>query len=66
MNLAAFSWGAWFALAATLIVILGQLSGASADNVLLSDPYRAAGAGFMWGVLVWNVREWLIARQRGL
>lgn len=63
MNFEAFRWGAAFALVAALVVILASMGSVTADNVLLSEPYRAAGGGFLWGVLVWNVRDWLISRR---
>lgn len=64
MNLDAFVWGAWGAIICAFIVIASQISGASGGNVLLSDPYRAAGGGFLWAVFLWNIREWLIVRRR--
>lgn len=63
MSLSAFVWGAWFALACTTISIVGSIAGAETTNVLLADPMRAAGAGFLWGILVWNIREWFIDRR---
>lgn len=64
MNLQAFKWGAIFSLVATIVVIIGLQSDVPlANSPLVSDPYRAAGAGFLWGILIFNIREWFISRR---
>lgn len=66
MNLEAFKWGAIFAIVCTAVVIVGLAAGVeTSSSPLVSDPYRAAGAGFLWGILMYNVREWLISHRLG-
>lgn len=64
MNFEAFKWGAIFAVGCMALVIATLAMGVQPpDNPLVSDPYRAAGAGFLWGILIFNVREWFISRR---
>lgn len=64
MNLPAFTWGAISALTCAAIVVVATAVGAEMpDNPLVADPWRAAGAGFLWGILLYNVRQWLISRR---
>lgn len=64
MNASAFKWGVIFGVIAYAIAALGQYSEIpTPENPLITDPYRATGAGFLWGILIYNVREWLISRR---
>lgn len=64
MNLEAFAWGAVFAIISAFVVVAALSAGVEVpSSPLVSDPYRAAGAGFLWGILVYNVRSWIISRR---
>lgn len=58
-----FVWGAWFAIGTATIIILANVAGASSQLTLLNDPMRGAGAGFIWGMAVCSMRDWLIERR---
>lgn len=63
----AFVWGAFGAIICAFIVIVGTISGADVTaSPLTADPLRAAGAGFLFGILACNVRNWLNGRRPGL
>lgn len=64
MSVDAFKWGIVFGVIAAAIITISLAVGVDPpDSPLASDPYRAAGAGFLWGILIFNIREWLIARR---
>jgi hypothetical protein len=61
-----FAWGAWFGIGSAIIVVAAQLIGTvPVGSTLVEDPMRAAGAGFLWGVGVASVRNWLNERRPG-
>jgi hypothetical protein len=61
-----FVWGAWLGIGSAAIVIAAQFIGtAPTGHILIDDPMRASGAGFLWGVGICSVRNWLNERRPG-
>ena len=58
-------WGGLFGIASATLVIGATALGVQVDaSPLIEDPMRAAGAGFLFGILSWNIRNWVISRHR--